>query len=218
MNYRFRLEADLGELTERFGVTRVLFYYESSREKGPTESIAAIRSHGRERTLDEFRWGLMPFWARDAIQADTLSVLRNKSFDYLLKRQRCVIPCNAYYRVWPDDPKRRPEHVLYRQRDALAMAGLYDVWSSPQGYEMRTCTILSVRSSEPDRDEYVPMLLGPEQVEAWLAPEFMDKPDIEMMVESIAESQKWLIRRLLEDPASAESDGDAAMATTLSRP
>ncbi|PYI49933.1 SOS response-associated peptidase family protein [Paenibacillus flagellatus] len=209
MNYRFTLQADVGRLTERFGVTQVLAYYESEREKAPTGNVAAICSKGNERMLDEFRWGLMPFWAKDSVQADARSVLGNKTFDYLLKRQRCVIPCTTYYRVVPEDGKKSgPDRIVLHEGDSLGMAGIYDVWVSPQGEELRTCTILSMEQAAPGREEQVPMLLGEEQIEEWLDGAYKDKDDVERLLETIAARQPRLRPLPSGYPAAAAGGGD----------
>lgn len=206
MSFRYTLQADTGRLIGHFGITHVLSYYETDREFGPTESISAICTKPNERVLDEFRWGLLPFWARNAVQADGLAILANKSFDYLLKRQRCVIPCSAYYRYVPGQGKRKPERVLLHKGELLAMAGVYDVRISPQGEELRTCTILSVPALASGREEQLPILLTPEQTDRWLAPDYLDKRAVRDMVETIAETQpKWLPQRSGE-PEGAERD------------
>jgi putative SOS response-associated peptidase YedK len=189
MNYRFTLQAEVRQLTGRFGVTQVLAYCERDREKRPTDYIAAVYTQGIDRVLDEFRWGLLPFWAKNSVQADGLTMLANKSFDYGLKRQRCVIPCSSYSRYIPEQGRRKAEQLMLHQGEMLAMAGVYDIRLSPQGEELRACTILSVRKAAPGQDEDVPILLGAKQIEAWLSPDFMDKRSVIDLVEAIAESQ-----------------------------
>ncbi|GAA3403529.1 SOS response-associated peptidase [Paenibacillus hodogayensis] len=207
MSYRFTLQADARLLTEHFGVTQLLAYIESEREYAPTGYVSAICGRGQERVLDEFRWGLLPFWARNAVHADGLSILGNKSFDYLLKRQRCVIPCSAYYRHVPEQGRKKAERVLLLQGQPLALAGVYDIRISPQGEELRTCTILSVTSAAPGRDEQVPIVLGPEQTEAWLSAEFMDKLGVRDMVETIVDAQPRNLTYPYGEPAAEEGEG-----------
>lgn len=210
MSYRFTLRADAGRLVDLFGVTQMLCYVESDREYVPTGYVTAICGKGKERVLDDFRWGLLPFWAKNAVQAGCRSVLDNKSFDYMLKRQRCVIPCSTYFRLMPSpNKKRKPQMLTLHTSDTpLAMAGVYDVRISPQGEELRTCTILSVFSAGPQFEEEVPMLLGEKQIEAWLSADFLDSRGVRDLVEAIAESQpKPLMHPGLETENAGSGEG-----------
>lgn len=200
MSYRLALHADVHDLTERFQVTQVLAFHERNSEIAPTGLIAAIYGKERERRLDEFRWGLMPYWAKASIQADTRSVLTNKSFDYMLKRQRCIIPCSSYYSLTPERRRRRPERLLLHEGHMLAIAGVYDVYKNPLGEELRTCAILSVPSRSLHQEGLVPMLLNPAQTDAWLSTEFLDKSTLVEMIEDMAAIQPGPVERNMKAP------------------
>ncbi|MEF3306060.1 SOS response-associated peptidase family protein [Paenibacillus sp. GYB003] len=209
MSYRFTLQADARSLIDRFDVTQLLAYVESDREYAPTEAVFAISGKENERILDEYRWGLLPYWAKNAVQADSRSVLNNKSFDYLLKRQRCVVPCSAYYRLEPARRRNRePQPIMLHSGDRpLAMAGVYDVRISPNGEELRACTILSVHSAAPGFEEEVPMLLADRQIDAWLSADFLSKREICDLVETIADAQPRTLVRPGAVPAPADGEG-----------
>ncbi|WP_158606774.1 SOS response-associated peptidase family protein [Paenibacillus ginsengarvi] len=209
MSYRFTLQADASRICDHFGVTQLLAYVQSDRDYVPTGSVSAICLKGGQRVLDEFRWGLLPYWAKTAVQTDGRSLLNNKSFGYMLKRQRCVVPCSAYYKVVPAERRNRAPYavMLHEGEQPLAMAGVYDVRISPQGEELRSCTILSVPSSAPGFEEDVPMLLGPKQMEAWLSPAFMDAEEVRDLVETIAERQPKPQLRAL--PQAAKDEGES---------
>lgn len=207
MNYRFTLQADVRQLTGRFGVTQVLAYDAREREKCPTDYIACVYTQGNERVLDEFRWGLLPFWAKNSVQADGVTTLSNKSFAYGLKRQRCIIPCSTYYRHIPERGRKKAGQLMLHQGEMLAMAGVYDIRLSPQGEELRACTILSVRKAAPGQDEEVPILLGAKQIEAWLSPDFMDRRSVIDLVEAIVESQPKSLLPPTGAAVKGESEG-----------
>jgi putative SOS response-associated peptidase YedK len=210
MSYRLVLHADVHELTDRFHVTQVLAFHERNSEIAPTGLIPAIFGKQSERLLDECRWGLMPYWAKASVQADTRSVLTNKSFDYMLKRQRCIIPCSSYYSVTPGQRGRKQEHRLLHKGRLLAIAGVYDLYKNPYGEELRTCTILSVPARSAGQDGPVPMLLSPAQMDAWLSTEFLAKGDLVEMVEDIAAIQPETAGRSPETPASREAEEEPA--------
>lgn len=185
---RFILHADLDDLSERYGVSKVLSYYSHQNSRLPHESVAAITQKGSKRTLDEFRWGLMPFWARDSVQADSDNVFRNRAFDYLVKRQRCIIPGSSFDRVTRLDPKNEnSERYIVQNGQTFAMAGVYDVWNSSFGEELRTCTIIIKKSTNDSTgaDERIPVILDEQQIDTWLDPNVFHKNELMEWMQSI---------------------------------
>lgn len=199
MHYRLTLPTDVHELTERFGVTQVLAYCKRESNSGPGDFVPVIYGQGNERLLDEYRWGLVPFRSKYAVLADSVSVLANKAFDYLLKRRRCVIPCSAYYRFYPERSRQQSEYALLLSDEAMALAGIYDVRISPQGEEERACAILSACAVAPGREENVPVVLAPKQIDDWLATSFLDDRAVKDMVEALTDSQPKHLRNTAGD-------------------
>lgn len=175
---RYTLTAELSELSYRFQISRTMFYFVNQRSMRPQEPISVISVKHQERTLDEFRWGLMPFWAQDSIHADYHSIFEKRAFDHLLKRQRCIIPGSSFDRVTPLNRKEeKVNRYIMHDGQTFAMAGVYDVWCGSFGEELRTCSILTrqVRNNETGREETVPFILNDEQADTWLDPDLFDK-------------------------------------------
>lgn len=185
---RLNLQADVSELTDSFGVSRVLFYYANQRSLVPNESIAVIRTKENERTLDECRWGLMPFWAQDANRADISTVFEKRAFDHLLKRQRCVVPASSFDQVTVLSKKQeKVRRFVMPSRATFGMAAVFDEWNGSFDEELRTCTILTRRvwNDAQGLEEQVPVILNPEQIERWLSPDLFDKQLVQELVDSI---------------------------------
>src|SRR3546814_503655 len=68
----------------------------------PGEGEAAVAGDGRRREITLARWGLVPFWAKDAkvgykmINAKTETVDEKPSFRNAFKRRRCLIPADGF--------------------------------------------------------------------------------------------------------------------------
>ncbi|PZE22263.1 SOS response-associated peptidase [Paenibacillus xerothermodurans] len=167
--------ADAAELTEKFGLDNILFYVSNRYDIRPTQSIPAIVVRERQRQLDEFRWGLMPFWARNAVCMDSDSIPDQRIYRRMFGKQRCVIPCSAFY--VSKTVGRHSQWVRIAMRaGTFGIAGLYDVWSSPSGEELRTCTML-MTASNPEvaaHHDRMPAILEDGEVEQWLQPELRD--------------------------------------------
>ena len=85
--------ADVNDVMKQFRIDRLLSYTANRYEVVPTESVSAIMINRKgERLLDEFRWGLMPFWAKDAVCGERDSIFTNTAFERIIKKQRCILP------------------------------------------------------------------------------------------------------------------------------
>jgi|GEM_PF-5365094 len=184
---RLTLHTDVSELSDAFGISRVLFYYANQRSLVPNESIAVIRMQGEERTLDAFRWGLMPFWAQGANRADIGTAFERRAFDHLLKRQRCIVPASSFDQVTVLGKKREEvRRFVVPGRPAFGMAAVFDEWNGSFDEELRTCTILTrkVWNESLNAEEHVPVILDAEQMDRWLSPKLFDKALVKELLES----------------------------------
>lgn len=165
--------ADAFELTERFRLDRIIAHTSDRYEIAPTEHLSGIVVRNNERVLDDFRWGLMPFWAKDSVFSDCTAMLEKRAFHYIVKKQRCVIPCTGYYVTERREGGDRPVRVTLHERAVFAVAGLFDVWeSSYSGEELRTCTLLTISANRAVSayQEWMPLILKDEDIDRWLDP------------------------------------------------
>jgi putative SOS response-associated peptidase YedK len=169
--------ADSDELVRQFSIDRILAYNTNRYELKPTESISAIYTTKQgERILDEFRWGLMPFWAKSAVCGDRDAVFMNEAFERIVRKQRCFIPVNAFY-VSQKEGKETKWIRIKMRSGTFGIAGLYDVWQAPyDGVELRTCMLLMTEANPlvaPFRS-LMPAILEGSAAAQWLQPEQQD--------------------------------------------
>lgn len=170
---RYSISASLDEVNSYFGISRVMYYYKSRYNISPTQSVPVVVQEGGERVLDEYRWGLVPYWGKDAVNADLITVDQNPTYRRAIDTRRCVIPCNGLY-YWRTVGKRSyAVRTVVGNNEIFGMAGLYETWRDARGVEMRTCTVLMTEANEAIRefDPRMPALLSEESMEKWLDPE-----------------------------------------------
>src|ERR1700724_1459727 len=90
------------------------------------------------RELRVVRWGLIPFWAKDAsgggklINARAETVAVKPAFRRAFTKRRCIIPADGYYEwqaVTEGGKQRKQPYYIYRKGgEALAFAGLSELW------------------------------------------------------------------------------------------
>ncbi|MCZ8516012.1 SOS response-associated peptidase [Paenibacillus filicis] len=177
---RFTLNADLSELSEAFPFDRATFAYEPRKNNTPTSQIAVIVSEEGERRLEEHRWGLIPFWAKDAVNADSELVPDKPAYRRLFAKHRCLIPYSAFY-GWKREGKReQPILIGLRHKKLFAVAGLYEIWKDPRGGEFRTCTVLTTPTNRmlENYNVKLPAILDERGMAVWSNPK---ETDIELL-------------------------------------
>ncbi|WP_261302880.1 SOS response-associated peptidase [Paenibacillus andongensis] len=177
MCHSISILADVNELVKQFRIDRLLSYSSNRYEVRPTESVSAVMMNRKgERILDEFRWGLMPFWAKDAVCGDRDSIFTNIVFERIVRKQRCIIPCSGFYISVTEG--KETEWIKFKMRSGtFGIAGLYDVWRAPSGEEeLRTCMMLMTEANSlvSPYQRRMPAILDQDQAEMWLQPEMKD--------------------------------------------
>ena len=61
---RFAQPRSSDELARLFGASVAAELPSERYNVAPTDQVAAITEHHQERTVDAFRWGLVPIWSR----------------------------------------------------------------------------------------------------------------------------------------------------------
>lgn len=190
---RFAASAAADHLVELFGIDEVASPLPGpSYNIAPTEPIAAVlerqRPDGARRLLVEARWGLVPSWAKDRrgasrlINARVETVADKPSFRKAFAARRCLIPADGYYEWYAapggetSQPKKQPYFIRPTDGSQLAMAGLYEFWRSPLGDWLTTATIITTAATDAfgDLHDRMPMVIQPEDWDAWLDPELVE--------------------------------------------
>lgn len=150
----------------------------------PTDEVAAVVEHHGERTVDAFRWGLVPFFAKTAkdaarlINARAETVETSPAFRAAFARRRCIIPADAFYEWRRErDPitgrvtKSSPFAVRRSDGEPLALAGLWSIWRHPDtAVRLYTCSILTTDPNElvARIHDRMPVVLDRADWDAWL--------------------------------------------------
>ncbi|MBX3276605.1 MAG: SOS response-associated peptidase [Acidobacteria bacterium] len=178
------------EVAGRFEVETVDYLFEPRYNIAPTQPLAAVVLQGNVRRLVAFKWGLVPFWAKDPsigsriINAKAETLAEKPSFKHALARRRCLIPADGFYE-WQKKGKSpsRPLYIRRRDHALFAFAGLWEEWSAPDGEKLQTCTIITVEPNELIGEVHHRMaaILRPEDEALWLDPQ-RTRPELEALL------------------------------------
>jgi putative SOS response-associated peptidase YedK len=157
------------------------------------EYDAFVRSTGRRKPND-YDWGrgsqpvIDVSWEDAVAYAKWLSLMTGKdyrlpskpAFRQPFKRRRCLVPANGFYE-WRKTPSgKTPYYIRLKDDSVMGFAGLWDVWSSPGGERIASCTIVTTAANaliKPLHDR-MPLIISPQAYEPWLAGTVNEASDV----------------------------------------
>ncbi len=158
----------------------------------PTTGVLVVFEDGSTRTLDAFRWGLVPSWAKDVkigarmINARAETVATKPAFRRAFAGRRCIIPADGFYEwaVRADDSKKQPYFIHRPDGEPFAFAGLWERWKGAAGEAqegtpaepLRSCSIITTTANEPmsELHDRMPVILPRSAWADWLDPDQHD--------------------------------------------
>lgn len=188
---RFALFSHLSQIREAFNIQEVRSEFEPSYNIAPTQDIAVVVQREAGNSLEKMRWGLVPFWAKDPsigskminARAETLS--QKPSFKRPLKSQRCLVVADGFFEWTKINGSKVPMFIRPKSQRPFGFAGLYDLWQSPQGETITSCTIVTTQANdflEPIHSR-MPLILPKPEQGIWLDP---TTPDIDEWLAALA--------------------------------
>ena len=176
---RFTLTVDPAQAQENFNNFTFPEKFAPRFNIAPTQPILAI-PNDEKFTADFFIWGLIPMWAKDPaignrlINARAETLAEKPSFRGSLKYKRCLILADGFYEWKSSDGKKSktPFFIHMKDRKPFAFAGLWDSWNSPEGSQLKTCTIITTEPNELMSllHNRMPVILHPRDYDKWLDP------------------------------------------------
>ena len=213
---RFVLFSSPEEIREAFAVQQVRYQVEPSYNVAPTQSVAVVVQREGVNTLEKMRWGLIPAWAKDPaigsrmINARAETVGEKPSFKRPLKDRRCLVVANGFYEWQKTGQAKIPMFIRLKSGQPFGLAGLYDVWTSPDGEAVTSCTIITTSANDlmqPIHDR-MPVILPKPQESTWLNPAIQHAADVLPLLVpySAAEMEAYPVSRLVNSPGNNSPD------------
>lgn len=178
---------------------------------GPTSGVLAVAARVPldatlpRRRLTDYRWGLVPPWAKDpgggarAFNARAETLAERPTFRSALAKRRCLIPADGFYewdKVAGADRAvtRRPWYFTSTDGSLQALAGLWEAWrphvdagpvtvDSGAGWHgdwLLSCTVITTAANEivaPVHDR-MPVIVDRNDWGVWLEPGPADPAEI----------------------------------------
>ena len=138
----------------------------------PHSQVLIVRANGAALV----RWGLIPRWIKEPSKTLKLhnaraeTVALKPSFRDAYRKRRCLVPANGFFEWKAESGRKQPYYIYPPGKDLFAFAGLWEVWSGPQG-QVESCTIITTDANARMRmvEDRMPAILAPEDYSSWLA-------------------------------------------------
>jgi putative SOS response-associated peptidase YedK len=169
---RFQLSNRLDALVSRYNIA-------------PGQMVPVIIANS-PRNIVLMRWGLIPHWAKDTksaykmINARVETLTQRPAFRGLLSHNRCLVPASGFYEWQGEGRDKTPYYIYPEDQQYIAFAGLYNTWTTPDGEDLYTFTIITT-----DADPFMarlhhrmPVILARALEEAWIDPALTQAYDV----------------------------------------
>ncbi len=164
-------------------------------EQNPPQQGPAEEGGEPERILMSFRWGLIPWWSKDAKSGSRLfnarseTVATRASFREAFRERRIIVPADGFYE-WRKTKtgSRQPHYFSRADGQPLAFAGLAERWrdknAAPDAPVIRSCTVITSPAG-PDMSgihDRMPVILDPATFDLWLDPANEDVEELRALL------------------------------------
>jgi putative SOS response-associated peptidase YedK len=144
------------------------------------QPIVLLSPESGERELTVMRWGLVPFWSKDAksafstINAKAETIATSPAYREAWKRRRCLVPAEWFYE-WQKTGERtkQPFAIGMKEGGMFAFAGLWETWTDKvTGQTLETYTIITTDPNELTEKIHnrMPVIVRPQDYVRWMAP------------------------------------------------
>jgi putative SOS response-associated peptidase YedK len=166
--------------------------WEARYNVGPTDPILGAQVDRDGDRVLQYRWGLIPSWAKDpkvglrSFNARADSVATKPLFRNAFQRRRLLVPVSGFYewQAVPDRKAKQPHWFTRADEEPVVFAGLWEWWRSPEGEEIYSATIITTDAG-PDMEQIhhrQPVVLESETWERWLDPAVDADEELEGML------------------------------------
>jgi len=216
------------EIEARFKAT---FYSEELERYNPLPNFNVAPTHmhpviiSDDRThIHLYRWGLIPFWAKDVnigsklINARAETLMDKTAFRKSLASKRCIVPLDGFYEWKTIGKQKTPYRIIAKDQDIFSVAGLWDSWQNTNGDIIHSFTIITIAPNTLMKEihDRMPAMLLKENENVWLDNDLKGTDALQLLlpypsdqmeaypvsdkVNSVKANDKSLIERVIPKP------------------
>jgi putative SOS response-associated peptidase YedK len=210
---RFTMTVDPAQLRDAFPWLDIREDWSPRYNIAPTQPVAVVPNRGDNR-LDFFLWGLIPSWAKDPsignrlINARAETLAEKASFRNAYRRRRCLVLADGFFE-WKkeaDTKRKQPMYIRLKTGEPFGFAGLWEIWNSPDGSQIFSCTIITTEPNElvSEIHNRMPVILKRADYSSWLNPTEKPPQDLQDLLTPYpsGELEAYPVSTMVNSPAN----------------
>lgn len=141
----------------------------------------------KPNSIQCYRWGLIPPWAKDfneakeirmhTLNARSETMYEKPAFKNAVQSQRCLVPLSGFFE-WqhPNSKTKIPYFISLAQQEIFSVAGIYESWLNPvdnniiNSFSLLTTEANEVMATIHNTKKRMPVILLKSQEENWIKP------------------------------------------------
>lgn len=204
---RFQLSVKGKQISERFNVEVFDEMYKPSYNSAPSQILPVI-TNSNPRQLNLFKWGLIPFWAKDPrignklINTRSETISEKPAFKNALSKRRCLIPANGFFEWRKTD--KTPFRIFLKNDELFAMAGIWETWKDAEGKPIHSFSIITTGPNAlmAKLHDRMPVILPPDKEAPWLFENNIEKLKELLIPFDAAKMDAYPISSKINSPAN----------------
>lgn len=155
--YSFSVQATV--LTAQFEGLEIPPQLEINYNVAPTQQAYVI-TDDTPGMLQSFRWGLVPFWAKDLktgsrmINARSETILEKPAFRQAAIKRHCWVLADSFYEWKKENGQKIPYRIFLKNETVMVMAGIWETWFSENAAKpIYTFSVITC----PPNEEMIPI-------------------------------------------------------------
>ncbi len=179
---RYTLNKKADDVAKRFKVANKPKDLKANYNVAPSQVMPVItEAEDGKRLIEPMQWGIPRMLGKDLVK-ELINTRSDKAFGGFWKRtvlnHRCLIPATGFYEWKASKDGKIPFFIHPKEIDLYAFAGIWDLWKSKDGHEIK---VYSIMTTEPNKEmkaihNRAPVILHPEDEASWIEPS-NDKPE-----------------------------------------
>ncbi len=208
---RFVRYSSLQTIVKEFDLEEPSFDLSPGYNIAPSQNIAVVLQDRRKGLL-LCKWGYIPSWSKDPsvgsrmINARSESVADKPSFRHAFRSRRVLVPADGFYEWQKKGEDKVPLFIRLKSGKPFGFAGLISFWTSPEGNQICTCTIVTTGANKllEKIHDRMPVIIRKEDRDTWLDPSMQERETLMPLMTPYApeEMEFYHVSTLVNSPSN----------------
>ncbi len=129
--------------------------FRSNYNLSPTQLSPIVFFKDDKVQIEPFRWGLIPFWAKDVASASKYSLINargeeiteKRSYKAAFEKRRAIVPLSGFFE-WkrPEKGPKQPFAIHLKDDQIMSVAGIWELWKG-EGSEVYSFSIITCEAN-----------------------------------------------------------------------